>query len=206
MIRALIFDVGGVLVRTASRRPRIAWELRLGLDEWQSDEIVFNSEMGTKAQLGSITSDELWQWVGSRLNLGPSELENFRRDFWSEDYLDHDLVNFIRAARTVYQTAIISNATLSLRETLKYRYPIADYFDLIVCSAEEGIMKPDPEIYLRTLKRLGRFPEEVIFIDDAQANINAATELGFRVIRFSERIDLMATLETFGVIVKRDDS
>lgn len=188
--KAVIFDVGGVLVRTKSRDKRLKWEKKLGLDAGQSDEIVFDSEMGTKAQLGEITNEELWDWVGNRLNLSDSDLEVFHQDFWAGDVLDEELITFIRSLRPKYKTAIISNATKSLRYRLREIYPIEDAFDLIVCSAEEGIMKPDVEIYMRTLERLGTQPKESIFVDDNESNIQAAGKLGMRTILFRTGMDI----------------
>jgi beta-phosphoglucomutase-like phosphatase (HAD superfamily) len=49
MIQAVIFDVGGVLLRTEDRAPRQAWEARLGLEPGGAEALVFNSEMGQKA-------------------------------------------------------------------------------------------------------------------------------------------------------------
>ena len=45
MIKAIIFDVGGVLIRTQDHSSRRQWEKRLGLAERESEQIVFNSEM-----------------------------------------------------------------------------------------------------------------------------------------------------------------
>jgi FMN phosphatase YigB (HAD superfamily) len=112
MIKATIFDVGGVLVRTIDHSSRRQWEQKLGLEEGETEEIVFNSEMGLKAQRGDVTDAELWYWVEQRLNLG-DQLMEFRAGFWAGDYLDRDLVSFIRSLRPTYQTAIISNATVS---------------------------------------------------------------------------------------------
>lgn len=188
--KAVIFDVGGVLVRTESRDKRMKWEKKLGLDVGQSDEIVFDSEMGMKAQLGKISNQELWDWVGSRLNLSDTELEMFHRDFWAGDVLDEELITFIRSLRPKYRTAIISNATKSLRYRLREIYPIEDAFDLIVCSAEEGIMKPNVEIYMRALERLGIQPEQSIFVDDNDSNVEAAGKLGMRTILFRTGMDI----------------
>lgn len=192
--KAVIFDVGGVLVRTESRDKRMKWEKKLGLDVGQSDEIVFDSEMGMKAQLGKISNQELWDWVGSRLNLSDTELEMFHRDFWAGDVLDEELITFIRSLRPKYRTAIISNATKSLRYRLREIYPIEDAFDLIVCSAEEGIMKPNVEIYMRALERLGIQPEQSIFVDDNDSNVEAAGKLGMRTILFRTGMDITTTV------------
>ena len=204
MIKAVIFDFGGVLVRTPGRESRRKWEEKLGLDEWGSEVMVFGSEMGMKAQNGEITDQELWDWVGHHLSLSSGQLEEFRSDFWYGDILDISLIDYIRSLRPRFQTAIISNATDVLRETLQSVYPISDAFDLIVCSAEEKTMKPGAEIYERTLKRLGRLPDETIFIDDSEPNIQAARMIGMKAIHFKPTIDLVAELNKAGLIGEHD--
>jgi epoxide hydrolase-like predicted phosphatase len=202
MIKAIIFDIGGVIIRTADHTSRRQWEKKLGLAEWESETIVFNSEMGTKAQSGAITEEELWQWVGQRLSLSGSALTEFRKGFWAGDVLDTDLVDFIRKLKADgYQTAVISNATDNLHNALTHQFKIADAFDLIVGSADEKVMKPDPRIYQRTLKRLGRQPSETVFIDDFAHNIEAAQELGMGTIHFQPGTDVPQELAKLGVTV-----
>ncbi len=201
MIQAVIFDVGGVLVRTTDHSQRRAWEHRCGLSPRQSEAIVFESEMGANAQAGLVTDDELWRWVGKRLELDNGQLDVFRNAFWAGDELDVGLVEFIRSLRPRYQTAIISNATDNLRPALTEKFRIADAFDLIVCSAEEKVLKPDPEIYQRALHRLGRQPEECVFIDDSAVNLAAAAALGMQTIFYIAGIDVSALLAEMGVCI-----
>ena len=201
MIKAIIFDIGGVIVRTEDHSSRRQWEKKLGLAEWESETIVFNSEMGTKAQCGGITDAALWQWIGQRLNLNGSELGAFRAGFWAGDVLDSELVDFIRTLRPHYQTAVISNATDNLQNALTNQFQIADAFDLIVGSATEKVMKPDPLIYQRTLERLGRQPAEAVFIDDFAHNIQAAQQLSMATIHSKKDTDVPTELEKLGVSV-----
>jgi putative hydrolase of the HAD superfamily len=198
MIKATIFDVGGVLVRTTDHSFRRHWEQELGLEEGESEEIVFNSIMGLKAQKGEVTDTELWSWVRQRLNLG-DQLEDFRAGFWAGDYLDQDLVSFIRSLRPRYQTAIISNATDGLKATLNHKFQIADAFDLIIGSAEVKIMKPDHAIYQLALQRLDLQPDETVFIDDFAHNIVAAKQLGMTTIHFKSDVNVPAELAKLGV-------
>ena len=74
MIKAIIFDIGGVLLRTEDRSPRQQLEKRLGLAAGEAEFLVFNSEMGQMAQNGAITDGELWTWVGEHLNLNSDVL------------------------------------------------------------------------------------------------------------------------------------
>ena len=199
MIKAIIFDVGGVLVRTTDRTSRTSLEQRVGLQPGESEIIVFNGEMGIKAQQGAITTVELWRWIQQHLRLNDEELETFRRDFFGGDRLDTALVDHIRRLKQRYQTAIISNATDNLRETLTINYPMADAFDLIVGSAYEKVMKPAPVIFERTLARLGRKPNEAVFVDDFAHNIEGARAVGLHAIHFTPQTDLMAELAKLGV-------
>jgi len=199
MIEVVIFDVGGVLVRSGDRKRREKWERLLGLKEWESEEIIFNSEMGLKAQMGKISDQELWNWAAERFELSSEEFDEFRSDFWADNKVDLDLMAMIRNLRPAHRTAIISNASDTLREDLSSRYHIADAFDLIVCSAEEKIMKPSPEIYQKTIKRLNANPSECIFIDDMENNVTAARKLGMKAIRFTSVLDLVAELQNYNV-------
>ncbi len=199
MIKAVIFDFGGVLLRTEDHTGRRRWEQKLGLAEGEAEHIVFNGEMGRKAQHGAITVEELWAWVGDYLDLSAAELAAFRRDFWSGDVLDEALVNLIRKLRPSHQTALISNAYNDLRTVLTREFGIADAFDLIVVSAEEGIMKPDPRIFEITWQRLGRQPEETVFIDDFSHNVAGARAVGMHAIHFTPDTDLRTELTALGL-------
>ena len=87
VLKAIIFDICGVLLRTEDNSFRRRWDERLGLNPGDTEEIVFNSEMGQKAQRGEISDQDLWLWIGNRLELG-SQLAAFRTVFWAGDVLD----------------------------------------------------------------------------------------------------------------------
>ncbi|MBI5567629.1 MAG: HAD family phosphatase [Chloroflexi bacterium] len=186
MIRALIVDFGGVLVRTRTDRSRRALETRLGLLPNTLENRVFGGELSMQGQRGAISEDEFWQAVAhelgcERIGLTP---EAFRTEFFADDFLDEDLVAFIRGVRPHVKTGLISNAWSGLRNMLHTTAPIADAFDALVISAEEKMMKPDPRIYQLALDRLGVRADEAIFLDDFQVNINACTALGMHGVHF----------------------
>ena len=201
MIRALIFDVGGVLVRTEDAAPRRRAEQRFGLGPGRAEFLVFNSDMGRQAQHGQITAAELWAWVQAQLGVDDATLAAFRTDFFGGDRLNTADVELIRRLRGPYQTAIISNAMDDLTEVVTTRYPMADAFDLIVGSAYEGIMKPDARIFQRTLARLGRQPDEAIFVDDFMHNVEGARAVGMHAVHYTPDLDLAAALAEFGVAI-----
>ncbi len=190
MIKALISDFGGVLMRTRTADSRRALEQRLGLPPNTIEARVFGSELSQKAMCGEVSEADLWRALERELDLprfGMSGHE-FQNRFFGEDFLDEDLVAFIRGTRPALRTGLISNAWDGLREVLQTRVPIADAFDVIVVSAEEKIMKPDPRIYHLALERLGVQPGEAIFLDDFIENIDAANALGLVGIHFQSSV------------------
>ena len=203
MIKAVIFDVGGVLLRTEDRAPRTELEQRLGLAPGTIEAEVINGERGHAAQRGEGTLAELWAWAGERYGLDADRTAQMQRDYWGGDRLHAALVDYIRTLRPRYQTAIISNAFDDLTALLE-QHAIADAFDLIVGSAYEGMMKPNAKIYERTLSRLGRAPAEAIFIDDAMPNIEGARTIGMHVIHYTPDVDVPAELAKLGVSPESD--
>ncbi|MEZ4614248.1 MAG: HAD family phosphatase [Caldilineaceae bacterium] len=200
LIKAVIFDMGGVLVRTEDPRPRAEAERRLGLAPGEAERLVMNSPAGREAQHGVITTDELWMWVQQELGLDEAALAAFRHDFWAGDRLDQALVDFIRTLKATYQTALLSNFMDELQEIVTTRYPMADAFDLVVGSCYEGIMKPDAAIFERILARLGRRPEEAVFIDDFAHNIDGARAVGMHTIHYTPGLDVARALAALGVV------
>lgn len=200
MINAIIFDVGGVLIRTLDHGPRRRLEEQLGLEQWESEALVFSGADGTAAQMGAITEDDLWRSIADKLALDEQELTEFQTEFWAGDALDYELVALIHQLREAgYQTAIISNATDRLHHLLSEVHQIAGAFDLIVGSAEEKVMKPEHEIYRRTLDRLGVSPSQAVFIDDNKDNIRAAREVGMHAIHFRDGLNVQDALARLGI-------
>ena len=195
MIQAIVFEVGGVLVRTEDRQQRQALEERLGLAPGEAEWLFYNDTTGRQAQHGEISAEAHWQAIAARFGLQPADLA----PFWAGDRLDEELLALIRRLKLRYQTAIISNAMSDLHTLLTEKYPIADAFDVITGSAYEGIMKPDPRIYQRTLERLGCEPAAAVFIDDAPANVAGARAIGMHAIHYIAGMDVAAALAALGV-------
>lgn len=199
MIKAVIFDMGGVLLRTMDQTARRLWEQRLGLAGGELAELFFNSPQGQAAQRGEVDEESHWLWLGKQLGLHGEELAECRHAFYAGDQLDHSLLDLIRRLRSRYQIALLSNAMNGLRQMLTDTFPMIDLFDLIVVSAEEGITKPDPRIFHRTLQRLACTPVEAVFIDDFIHNVVGARAVGMHAIQFTPDMDLPAQLRTIGV-------
>jgi epoxide hydrolase-like predicted phosphatase len=183
-IRAVIFDVGGVILRTEKQEGRRKWEMRLALKERELSQIVWSSAPSARATVGKGTESEVWAFVASLFKLTDEQLQELQRDFWSGDHLDEELMRFVRDLRPRYRTGIITNAWPGSRTFLTDKLGIADAFDTIVISAEEGVAKPDLSIYKIAVERLDTKFEEAVFVDDVAENTQAARALGMHGVEF----------------------
>ena len=182
-IRAVFFDLGGVIVRTEYQAPRERLAERLNMIYEDLNKIVFESDSSRKASIGAISTDEHWAAVTRRLGRPASESHNIRAEFFAGDVIDRSLLDFIRSLRPRYKTGIISNAWPDLRNYL-IENKFDDAFDALIVSAEVGVMKPEPKIYQIALEQVKAGPNEAVFVDDMASNIEAARALGMHGILF----------------------
>jgi glucose-1-phosphatase len=194
-IRAVIWDLGGVIVRTEDYARRDSLAQRLGIGRLDLEEIVFAGESGDSAQLGKIDADRHWENVAAHFSWPAGNIQAFQDDFWGGDVLDWTLVEYIRSLRPAYHVGLLSNAFSSLRHFVTNVWKFSDAFDTMVISAEVGVMKPDPAIYHLAAQRLGVHPAEAVFIDDMPRNAAAARAAGMNAIRFVTRQQTLSDLD-----------
>jgi epoxide hydrolase-like predicted phosphatase len=96
---------------------------------------------------------------------------------------------------------VLSNADGAFRGRLCDKLRIDHLFDDIVCSAEVGMAKPDPAIYQLAAERLELAPDECVFVDDWDKNIEAARATGMTAVLYQldKGHDLAALLAEAGV-------
>ena len=198
VIKAVIFDLGGVLVRTEFPEVRQRLEERLGCAPGTLDRIVWGGETWELAQSGRISYEEYWRRVGDDLGFSTEEeIKDFRREYFSGDRLDQELVSLIEALRPRYKIGLLSNAPDRLDTWLEEEWGIRGLFDSIVYSAKVGLVKPDPSIFHLILEQLDVAPSEALFIDDFPCNIETALALGMQALRFTSTKALKEELRRY---------
>lgn len=197
MESAVIFDWGGVLMRTGNYEPRHHWDKLLGLPIGSVENIVHGSKVWEQVQQGEISPNDYWTIIGDQLKLSLAQLADFRRDFYSGDRLDEALLALIANLRTRgILVGLLSNNSLELLDLLNDR-ELTPLFDGIVISAQIGIMKPNPESYTAILRRLGIVPTQALFVDDSLENVEGALALGMAAIRFVPGMEVTVGIENW---------
>jgi epoxide hydrolase-like predicted phosphatase len=216
MIKAIIFDLGGVLM-TDVPLIQIAEELAkkspLSKDEIHAH--LYPTEHWTFLTLGKITEDEYWDnflkvsKISEKLEVRSEKLKKeFKKKVRSSLYpLKHasKIVNLLKnhsfdyAQDLRYKLAILSNHAKEWSEYMKRKFDLFKSFDQIIFSYDIGLRKPDPKIYKVALERLQCDAGECVFIDDKKRNTDAAEKLGMKGIVFEEPSKLLEELVRLGV-------
>lgn len=178
VIRAVTFDVGGVILHERDHSKRLEWEARLGLPSGRLTHLVLDSELATQAAAGQVSERQVWQAVGNKLGLTEVQTLELQKDFWASEQLDTALVQFIQSLRPRYKIGILSNAWSDARWFHNTRFQFNSWVDVAIYSAEVKLLKPDPRIYQLALSQLNVPANACVFVDDNLAHVQAAQALG----------------------------
>ncbi len=114
--------------------------------------------------------------------------------------LDADMVALLRAVRNLVPVALLSNAHDCLYDDLRV-HGLDDAFDWVMSSADLGLAKPDPAIYLAAAALMNVPPSACFFVDDLAANVEGAREVGMQAVVFEGRSALVRDLTEMGLDV-----
>ena len=195
VIRAVVFDIGGVLEITPDLGVDRRWAARLGLLAGEIGERM--ADVWTSGEVGRITLDDAHRALRDRLGLDEQQLTAFMADVWREyvGSANTELIEYARGLRPRYRTGILSNSFVGAREREQAAYGFEALVDEIVYSHEAGMAKPDPRIYALACERLGARPGETVFLDDVEQNVAGAREAGIHAVHYRGNTQAIAEIE-----------
>lgn len=202
-IKAIIFDLGKVLVNydhgIAIRRIS---EIE-GISQDKISNFFFNTAVCQLFEEGKISSEVFFEEVKRNLNL-KIEFEQFC-SIWNEVFfLDSDnkeVYQIIKKLSKKYQVVLLSNTNILHFEYIKKTFPVFDNFNQLFLSYQMGFVKPNPEIYLKTIELLGVCAGEIFYTDDRKDLIDQAAALGIQSFVFNSAKKLKQDLLNCGVLV-----
>ena len=195
-IKAIVFDIGGVLEITPNLGIDKKWEQRLNLKPGELNERLGDVWRGGSP--GTISIAQVHKSIGEIMDWNEAQVHEFMNDIWQEylGTLNVELAEYFRGLRPKYQTAIISNSFVGAREKEAEHYQIDTLCDFIIYSHEVGLQKPNSCIFALACERLGLPPCEVIFVDDHKEIYASAQEMGMHCIEFRDNAQVIAEIET----------
>jgi len=174
--KAVLIDLGGVLLPDYLSAAAIAWSTRLGLTQQAFLGALFGGS-DDQVLTGQVSEPAWWDIVAARLGAGPGLLAELRADLASREVWDEALAALLRRLRGHVKTAIVSNAWPEARARIAEAGKL-DIADEIVLSCEAGYAKPDPRIYQAALRQLAAAPGDALFIDDTPGHVTTAQAFG----------------------------
>jgi putative hydrolase of the HAD superfamily len=196
-IRALFWDVGGVLLNNAwDHEERDLAMARFGIDRAEFE--VRHKEIVPALEQGRMGLDEYLErsvFYQAR-SFTPEEFKQF---MFSLSKLKPGVLEIARGLAGKYFMATINNES---RELNRYRietFGLAECFDLFVSSCFVGLCKPDERIYRLALDLVQYPAEECCFIDDRPGNVEVAVKVGMQSVMMKDPAQLRRDLRELGV-------
>ena len=197
-LRAVVFDYGMVLSGQQDPTAYAALLRITGLPTERFEKLYWADRHAYDE--GKLTGIEFWQKIVQDAGLklsesGLEELNLWDARMWTTQNDAMLAWQFALKQRGIL-TAILSNMGDNVLANMKREFNWLSRFDALVWSFQLKMAKPDPAIYRHVLKELGTRPEETLFIDDRQVNIDAANAMGIKGVLFTDvdqlRVDLVA--------------
>jgi putative hydrolase of the HAD superfamily len=181
-IKAVLFDFGGVIYRTPDFQRWLRWLRLLGIRDLSALTILSQSpnesEFVRELWTGQRPEQEAWDSLAETWKVRPWLVSALRRRGITARHVDASLLDFLHKLRPQLRTGILTNAGTDFRGTFARFLGLEAFVDHLIVSAEEGLCKPDLEIYHLAAERLGVSPEEIAFVDDMPENVAAARSAG----------------------------
>ncbi|HVM75845.1 MAG TPA: HAD family phosphatase [Candidatus Saccharimonadales bacterium] len=199
-IRAVVLDYGEVLCR----RPKAQIFARMAkLFRMQPAE-YFEAYIASRGPYdqGVVGPEEYWRGFAGRSGVSADEatiaqLREWDTEMWGD--VSEEMTDWVaRLDEAGMKTALLSNMQHDMAAYARKNFAWLRHIDEQVLSCEVGLIKPDPAIFHLTAERIGVQSEEVLLVDDREANVASAKGTGMAGIRFQNVGQLREELEDMG--------
>lgn len=199
MIKAVFFDVGGVLLNAEPLLNKI-----INLFQPQDKKYFWERLNLWALPLCRGDIDDLQFWKDIAKDFGRQDIpDDVLKTLWIKDYgkltsINNDVMSIAASLKHKYRLGIISN-TLNAHRELNNKRRLYELFDVVILSHEVKMAKDNKDMFILAIKRMGVKPEECVFIDDIQDFVNTAGSVGMKAIHYKNPEQLKSDLRSFGV-------
>ncbi len=199
MIRALIFDLGNVLVPFDFERGYAAMRPYCSLEPAEMRRRLGSTDLVIRFESGLVEPDEFVAELSSMLGMQVA-YEDFCRA-WSSIFLPETLIpeSWLAALKKRYRLLLLSNTNAIHFQMIRENYPVIGHFDDLVLSHEVKAMKPSPLIYQAAVEKARCLPSQCFYTDDIREYVEAARAAGLDAVQFESAGQLRHELNRRGV-------
>jgi epoxide hydrolase-like predicted phosphatase len=202
MIKAVIFDQGGVIACedwNVNREHVFSKLIKLIDADVEKAHELFDFYYHDKGLVyGRGDEDEFFSEL---VKLSPNVVSSVeaKKLYYTLFYLHEDVFRFARRLSKKHALYMLSNDVKPWFDYKARKFGFRKVFRKLFCSADIGMKKPEARIYEYVIKELGIAPQEILFIDNQENNVNGAQSAGMNTILFVSLGQLKNDLERFGI-------
>jgi glucose-1-phosphatase len=199
LIRALIFDLGKVLIPFDWQR---GYDAFASASPFPAEEVrrrIKDAGLFERFERGLVEPREVARRVSELLGLNVT-FDEFQ-EHWSSIFFPEVIIpdEMLERLHARHRILMLSNTDAIHFNWVRARYPILRHFDGFVLSFQVGRRKPEPEIYQEAVLQAGCEPREIFFTDDREDNIEGALNAGIDAVQFASLAQLEQDLRSRGI-------
>jgi FMN phosphatase YigB (HAD superfamily) len=204
-IRAILFDLGRVLVDFDMAECEATLAARSHLDHAELMPVLWDTGWARRYERGEVTAPQFHDFLKREAGLS-MEYEEFL-ECWTEVFDPVPILpdHMLPILADSFPMTLISNTNEAHAEYVRRNYDILRFFRNQVFSYQVGALKPDRKIFDHAIATAGFPPEQMLFIDDRQENIEAGEKLGLHTHRFESVTGLVELFGSLGVKLDEPD-
>lgn len=196
MIKAIIFDYGGVLsIENSLRSFGDMYAPKFGANAKDFNDLIIENWL--EARTNKINSKLFWKRLANFLN---TKEKNLRKDLMDFFGFREEVLELIKKLKTEnYKLGLLSNQIEDWLEEVIKNHKLDQIFNVIITSYKSKVAKPELSIFMEIIKKLKVKSDECLYIDDREKNIIPAKKLGMKTILFKNHNQLIKDLKKLGI-------
>ena len=204
MIEAILFDFDGV-IRQWDESDLWTFETEANIERGTVFAVAFSKELHAPLTRGELT----WaQWKDETERILVASHGAFirpivKRFFAFEGRIDLDMVKLIKQLPKNLRLGILTNNHDRFEEYLQ-RVGVAELFDAVINTHRIGVAKPEKLAYQKAVSRLSVEPENCLFVDDVEGNVDGGEAAGLKCQHFQNQTGLVECLKKVDIQVISD--
>ncbi len=195
VIKAIVFDFGGVINKIGNLKKSLD-KIQFKTDDKYQKFIDFSNKAFNKSHLYEV--DDLFVAIREFYDVKLSNEEICKLTVEPND----EVIKLLKSLSEKYDLYILTSIHKDLMKVFLKERPIASCFKEIIETCKEHLSKKDIRLYQRVISKIGYKPEEILFIDDGQKNLDLASNLGMNTVLFQSAKNLEEDLLKYNI--KRD--